>query len=175
MKNKSVAIILALFMACSLSACGKTTTESAASAAASTSAVAVSNESAVTESSTEDTGDAGEVVQEGEYGKEEVHEIMNADLSEAVGSYTVIQMDSKDCTEEALADLYFNYFVKNNMNQLYIIYADKDDLTGIFINTGCIFVNEQFAEDGNGGYSICNSPDEIQYVPYDEHTIEKLG
>lgn len=166
MKKRTVAIVLTLMMACSLSACGKKGTDSAADATAAT--ISVSGEAAT-------AGSAVAEEQEGEYGKEEVHEIMNAELTESVGTYTVIQLDSKDCTEEALADLYFNYFVKNNMNQLFILYSDKDDMTGIFITTGCIFVNEQFADDGNGGYSICNSPDEIQYVPIDEKTIEKLG
>lgn len=170
MKKRTAAIVLAFMMACSLSACDKKGTDSAAEETAST--ASVSGESVAAESA---EAESAEEEQVGEYGKEEVHEILNAELTESVGTYTVIQLDSKDCTEEALADLYFNYFVKNNMNQLFILYSDKDDMTGIFITTGCIFVNEQFAEDGNGGYSICNSPDEIQYVPIDEKTIEKLG
>lgn len=99
------------------------------------------------------------------YDKAEVRDVLNGTRNAKIGEYVVIFADSSECTEEALADLYFNYFSDQNFNYLVIIYSDKDGTSGVYVNTGIIGVNDNFQKDEYGDYMLIDSPEEILYSP----------
>ena len=108
------------------------------------------------------------------YDSAEVRDLMNGSGTEKVGEYAVIKASSSDCTEENLADVYFNYFKANDFNYLVIIYSDKNDNSGVYVNSGYIGVDTSFEEDDKGDYSVKSSENEMIYYPSDDgKTIEK--
>jgi len=109
------------------------------------------------------------------YDNAEIRDVMNGSRDTKLGEMAVIKADSKDCTEEAIADIYYNFFKKNDFNWITLIYTDKNDNTGIYFNTSIIGVNDQFEVDEYGDYSAVISPDEILYVPSgDGKTLTKM-
>lgn len=110
------------------------------------------------------------------YEKAEVKDVMNGFRDKKLGEYVLIKADSKDCTEENLADLYYNYFAKKDFNFLIILYTDKNNDSGVYMNKAMIGVNDLFQKDEYGDYSVIESPDEIIYCPSeDEKTIKKMN
>ena len=102
------------------------------------------------------------------YTNAQIRDLMNGPRTEKVGEYVVIYANSADCTEDTLADLYFNYFLKNDFNWLAVIYTAKEDNRGVYINKGTVYVNTFFEEDEHGDYSTKSSPDELLYIPGDD-------
>lgn len=109
------------------------------------------------------------------YDNAEIRDVMNGPRDTKLGEMAVIKADSKDCTEEAIADIYYNFYEKNDFNWITLIYTDKNDNTGIYFNTAMVGVNDQFEVDEYGDYSVVESPDEILYVPSgDGKTLTKI-
>lgn len=109
------------------------------------------------------------------YDNAEIRDVMNGPRDTKLGEMAVIKADSKDCTEEAIADIYYNFFEKNDYNWITLIYTDKNDNTGIYFNTAMVGVNDQFEVDEYGDYSVVESPEEILYVPSgDGKTLTKM-
>ncbi len=99
------------------------------------------------------------------YDNAEIRDVMNGTRTEKLGEYAVIKTDSSLCTEDALADLYYNYFEINEFNWITVLYTDKEDNLGIYVNTAVVCVNDKFEEDQYGDYSVITTDDEILYVP----------
>ena len=117
----------------------------------------------VSETTNEDKDTDGHI-----YDNAEVRDVMNGTRTEKLGEYAVIMANSNDCTEEAIADVYYNYFEKNDFNWITLIYTDKEDNTGIYFAQGIIGVNDKFEEDEYGDYSVSGSENEIIYAPSDD-------
>lgn len=104
-----------------------------------------------------------------------VKDVMNGSRDKKLGEYAVIKANSSECTEEAIADIYFNYFKKNNFNWITLLYTDKNDGSGIYFNNAMIGVNDIFVQDKYGDYSVITPDDEIVYIPNDDgKTITKM-
>jgi len=119
----------------------------------------------VIETTKEDSNAEPEAVEMHLYEHVEVKDVMNGTRTEKIGEYVVIKADSKICTEEAIADIYYNYFEKNDFNWIALIYTDKNDNTGIYFNKEVVVVNNKFEEDKYGDYSLISDGDELLYIP----------
>lgn len=104
------------------------------------------------------------------YDNASVRDMMNGSRTEKIGEYAIIKANSDECTEEALADVYYNYFLTHNFNWMAIIYSDKTDGTGVYFNAGIISVNDKLEEDQYGDYSVISSEDSTLYGPSGDGT-----
>ena len=86
------------------------------------------------------------------------------------GEFVLIKADSKDCTESALEDVYFNFFKKHDYNWIALIYNDKDDNSGIYFNIAMIQVNAHFTVDDKDVYHVDagEEPNQIIYTPNED-------
>lgn len=108
------------------------------------------------------------------YDQVEVRDVMNGSRDTKIGEYAIIRADSSECTVEALADLYFNYYETNKFNWLMILYTDKGDDSGVCINSS-ILVNTKFEQDEYGDYANIGSAEEEMYFPDSETlTLKKV-
>ena len=100
------------------------------------------------------------------YDSAQVVDMMNGFGTKVVGKTSVIKADSKEVTEEALNDWYFNYVEKNDFNVCVIVYTDQKG-KGVYAANGHVERDTGLEEDTNspGSYSWVYNKDAIVYVP----------
>jgi type II secretory pathway pseudopilin PulG len=108
------------------------------------------------------------------YDNAEIKDVMNGTHSTKLGEYSIITVDSSECTEEVIADWYFNYVIENDYNWCMIIYSDQKDNSGIYAIKGYIDTDVIFDVDKYGDYSIGDSSNSTTYVPDGESTLKIL-
>lgn len=110
------------------------------------------------------------------YDNAKVKDVHNGVRTEKIGEYSVIHVASSECTEEALADWYYNYVKVNSFNYNIILFTDKNDNTGCYAANGIIEVGTVFIEDKYGDYSVGNTQNSVIYAPADDgETLTKMA
>lgn len=104
------------------------------------------------------------------YDGAEVKDVLNGSRTAKIGEYSIIRVASKECTEEALADWYYNYVKVNNYNFNIILFSDKDDNTGCYAVKGMVEVGTFFIEDEYGDYAVGDTRNSVVYAPSDDGT-----
>ena len=100
------------------------------------------------------------------YDAAQVVDVMNGTGTEAIGKCSVIKADSKDVTDEALNDWYFNYVEQNDFNWCVIVYTDQEGM-GVYAGSGVVERNTGLEEDTDGSYMLISRDDAIIYTPVD--------
>ena len=170
--KKSLALFLACALVCMLTACGSAGTaqdnvSDTAETVSSSSEAAESAEGATSVTASEPAPVTNQQTEAHIYDNGEVRPVMNGYGTEQIGEYSVVYADSKDCTEEALADWYYNYICANDFNYSLIVYSDNE-------KKGCYgtsaFVEKDVAiEKEEGGALILGSEDgATSYGPSDD-------
>ena len=194
--KKTIVILLSAIMAIALVACGGTKSEDKNSseqekATAPISSAPVSSEvdSKVTDNEDKSSNDA-EISNTGTdessvidssmttkpdethlYDRAVVKPMMNGIRTEKLGEYSIIKADSSECTEEALADWYYNYVAKHDFNYNLIIYTDKDESFGCYALDSLVQKGIGIEVDKYGDYSIGGYPaDATTYIPSEDET-----
>jgi len=108
------------------------------------------------------------------YDKAQVKDVMNGSRTEKIGEYSIIEIDSKDVTIEALTDWYFNYVSVNDYNWCMILYTDKEDNSGVYAVNGMIQKDVLFEQDEYGDYMLGDSSIGIVYGPTEEKTLKEM-
>lgn len=112
-------------------------------------------------------GSSGEAAAEAHiYDSAQVVDVMNGTGTEAIGKCSVIKADSKDVTDEALNDWYFNYVEQNDFNWSVIVYTDQEGM-GVYAGSGVVERNTGLEEDTDGSYMLISRDDAIVYTPVD--------
>lgn len=94
--------------------------------------------------------------------------VMNGVRTESIGEYSVTKADSSECTDEAIADWYYNYVAKHDFNYCLIVYTDKDEEYGCYSIDGMVQKDIEIEMDEYGDYSMGSSPDMVTYIPSDD-------
>lgn len=102
------------------------------------------------------------------YDSAEVKDMLNGSRTTKIGEYSIIRVTSKECTEEALADWYYNYVEVNDFNFNIILFTDKDDNTGCYAINGMVEVGTSFIEDEYGDYMVGDTKNSVVYAPSDD-------
>lgn len=102
------------------------------------------------------------------YDNAQIKDVLNGTRDTKLGEYSVISVDSSECTIDALSDWYFNYVSVNDFNWCMILYADKDDNSGVYSISGMVEKDVVFDVDNYGGYSLGDSENSVLYFPSDD-------
>ena len=78
---------------------------------------------------------------------------------------SVVYADSSECTDEVLADWYFNHIVANGYNWGMILYTDKDDNSGVYGGSKIVEKNVTFRVWEDGSYSKGDNSNATIYIP----------
>ena len=97
-----------------------------------------------------------------------VKPVMNGIRTEKIGEYSVIEADSSDCTEEALADWYYNYVAKNDFNYCLVVYTDKDEKLGCYATDIFVQKDVEIEQDEYGDYYLGDSDSATTYGPSED-------
>lgn len=97
-----------------------------------------------------------------------VRPMMNGIRTEKIGEYSVIEADSSECTEEALADWYYNYVAKNDFNCCFILYTDKDEKVGCYATDIFVQKDVEIEQDEYGDYYLGDSDNATTYGPSED-------
>ena len=106
------------------------------------------------------------------YADGEIVDLMNGYGTAKVGTISVTKASQADCTEEALADWYFNFVEKNtDCNYHLIIYTNVAD-KGVYANKGFVQKDVSLTKESNGNYMLEDDAGSTYYtVNEDERTI----
>ena len=103
-----------------------------------------------------ENADAGQA--NGIYANAEIVDLMNGTGTEKIGTISVVRAEQSACTDEALADWYFNYVLKNSDCNYHIINYTDNPTKGVYtMGKGTIeFIQKDvaMAEDADGSFSI---------------------
>lgn len=102
-----------------------------------------------------------------------VKDIMNGTHTEKIGEYSIVEAESDEVTEDAIADWYFNYVEKNDFNWCMILYTDRKN-KGVYAITGIINKDVSFDTDEYGDYSLGDSSKSITYIPAENGALKEL-
>lgn len=108
------------------------------------------------------------------YDKAQVKDVVNGSRTKKIGEYSIIEIDSKDVTIEALTDWYFNYVSVNDYNWCMILYTDKKDNSGVYAINGMIQKDVLFEQDKYGDYMLGDSSNGTIYGPTEEKTLKEM-
>lgn len=109
------------------------------------------------------------------YENAEIKDVMNGTNTDKIGEYSIIEIDSKEVTEEVLADWYFNYVVENDYNWCMILFTNKNNNMGVYATEGIVQKNVTFLKDKNGEYSLGNLNSKvITYSPTKDRKLKEL-
>ena len=95
----------------------------------------------------------------------EIKDIFNGMRTNKIGEYSVIRASSDACTEDALADWYYNFVQKNNYNYNIILFTDKENLMGCYSINGMVETGTAFIEDEYGDYMVGETHNSVIYSP----------
>lgn len=102
------------------------------------------------------------------YDNAEIRDVHNGFGTEVIGKFSLIRAPYASCTEEALADWYYNHVKDGGYNWCMILYSDRDDLSGVFCNaSGLIEKDVKFEEDSFNQYRLGDASNETIYIPSD--------
>ena len=103
------------------------------------------------------------------YSDAQIVDLMNGFGTAKVGTMSVARADKADCTDEALADWYFNYVQKNtDCNYHVIVYNDVAG-KGVYANKGFIQKDIALTGESNGTYSLGNDDGSTYYTVNEEN------
>ena len=90
------------------------------------------------------------------YSNAEIVDLMNGFGTEKVGSITVSKALQSDCTDEALAEWYFNWVQRNGDCNYHIIVYSDNPTKGVYANHAAAFIQKDITliDEDNGVYSI---------------------
>lgn len=91
---------------------------------------------------------------------------------DVIGQYAYIKADSSDVAVEDLADVYFNYFKKNDLNWLMIVYTDKNESEGCYMISG--IVEDHVGVNDDGQYILGAEDNAVYYVPSEDGTLSEF-
>ena len=81
--------------------------------------------------------------------------------------YAVIEADSAEVTKEALTDVYFNYFDKQeNLDYLIIVYKDNNN-RGAYMSKGFVLNDTRLTVDANDNIVLGDDSEATMYIPSD--------
>lgn len=101
------------------------------------------------------------------YDAASVRPMMNGVGTDTVGEYSVIFADSQDCTEENLADWYYNYISKNDYNYYLIVYND-DESKGCYGNSIMIAKDVDIEKEDDGQLYLGDEENATHYGPSED-------
>lgn len=109
------------------------------------------------------------------YDSSEIKDVMNGTRTEKIGEYSVIYAASSECTEDTVADWYYNFVAVHNYNYNIIVFTDKDEPEGCYAIHSMVEIGVMFDKDEYGDYSVGASKDAVIYAPSDDgKTLIKL-
>ena len=92
------------------------------------------------------------------YANAEIVDLMNGTGTNKIGTISVVRAEQAACTDEALADWYFNYVLKNSECNYHIINYTDNPTKGVYtMGKGPIeFIQKDVAmeEDADGSFSV---------------------
>ncbi len=103
--------------------------------------------------------------QEHIYDNAVIKDIVNGSRTEKIGEYSIINIDSKQVTKEALTDWYFNYVATHDFNWCMILYTDSDNYEGVYAIEGMVEKDVSFEQDEYGDYAKLNSSKSVLFAP----------
>ena len=111
------------------------------------------------------------------YDNAQVKDLMNGLGTKIIGEYSIIEANSDEVTVETLTDWYFNYVTKNDYNWCMIVYADKNDNSGVYSISGIVQKDVVFTKNENGDYSLSDinaTSNAITYTPTNDNTLREF-
>ena len=109
------------------------------------------------------------------YDNAQVKDVINGSRTEKIGEYSIIEVNSEEVTDEALTDWYFNYVVPSNYNWCMILYADKNDNSGVYAIPGMVQKDIQFEKDKYGDYAVGDSSNATVYTPTNDNKLQVMN
>ena len=104
----------------------------------------------------------------------EVTDLMNGTGTKAIGTYSVSRATQGECTDEALADWYYNFVLKNpDCNFHVIVYDDVAD-KGVYANKGFVQKDITIVQENNGNYMTGDDAGSSYYHESDDGKTLKL-
>ncbi len=82
------------------------------------------------------------------------------------GDYAVIKAESADINQDVLSDVYFNYFEKQDLSYLIIVYTDQTD-RGVYMSEAYTLSDTGLAVDANGDIVLGDDTGSVMYMPVD--------
>lgn len=106
------------------------------------------------------------------YENAEIVDLMNGYGTEKIGTISVTKAEQTACTDEALADWYFNYVQKHSDCNYHIIAYTDDPTKGVYAGNGFIQKDVALSEDADGSFSLGDDAGSTYYsVDEDSKTI----
>lgn len=91
--------------------------------------------------------------------------MMNGSEDRTIGYVTICKAAQSDCTDEALADWYFNYVLKHpDSNADFIVYTDVEG-KGVFASSGFIEKDATLEAQRDGTYMLAGDEGSTMYYP----------
>ncbi len=100
------------------------------------------------------------------YDSAEIVDLMNGTGTSKIGTISVVKAKQSECTEEALADWFFNYVKKNSdCNYHIIVYTDVDG-KGVYALGSGLFIQKDvnLTDNGDGTYSTGDDAGSTYYT-----------
>ena len=86
--------------------------------------------------------------------------------NEVIGKYAYIKCNKDYVTEEALNDVYFNYFAKEDSDLDYLIIQYSDDANyGVYMGSGMVLENARLTVNDSNDYILGDDSEATQYLP----------
>lgn len=101
-----------------------------------------------------------------------VVEDLKSGSGDVIGQYAYIKADSSDVDVDDLADVYFNYFSKNDFNFMFIVYTDQNEKVGAYIQKSLVSDNVNVENDGQ--YMLGSEENAVYYVPSEDGTLSEF-
>ena len=102
--------------------------------------------------------------------------VMNDTGTEKIAEFGLIKADESDCTEDAIADCYYNYFKTGEYDYCVIVFNDSDPVEGVFMSDAVVEKGALLTEKGDNVYSLSgNAEDVVFYFPAEDgKTLSKI-
>lgn len=109
------------------------------------------------------------------YDDAEIKDVFNGFRTAKIGEYSVIFATKEECTEDALADWYFNFVATHDYNYNVIIFTDANTLKGCYSIKGMVEVGTTFDKDEYNDYMVGQTNDSVVYAPSEDgKTLTKI-
>lgn len=108
------------------------------------------------------------------YDNAEIRAVHNGTGTSVLGYFSLVRAPYAACTDEALADWYFNHVSTNTYNWCMILYSDRADNSGVYATQGMVQKDVSFVPDSFDQYSLGESSNAIVYIPTEENTLQPL-
>lgn len=108
------------------------------------------------------------------YDNAEIRPVHNGTGTSVLGYFSLVRAPYAACTDEALADWYFNHVSTSNYNWCMILYSDRADNSGVYAISGMVQKDVSFMPDNFNQYSLGDSSNAIVYIPTEENSLQSL-